>query len=313
MLEGGNAPADGGFAAATIIAAASDLYYVCLPSHPGCVDNGPFNLMRIPLGGGQPTLLATATNGFRGSALTGTSLIVGETNPTGDAIISVPLNGGPPSTVVTLPFTSLTSARLGSGFATDGTFVYFGDTQGGVEAMPLAPDSGSPAMVTLTTDVPDGLGVFAQQLIVALPQGGVESVPLPPQANSPVTMLGTAGSAPQDLFPCGSDECWFTEAPNALWKIDLVVGQPTTIATLTGPLAAVRGVVFDATNFYVIGYDSAFKTASLGRVPADGGCPVFLVTMPPWGSVAVDDECVYWANSQGIFNLAKTAQGPFAQ
>jgi hypothetical protein len=31
------------------------------------------------------------------------------------------------------------------------------------------------------------------------------------------------------------------------------------------------------------------------------------------GSVAVDDECVYWSNTEGIFRVAKTAVGPFAQ
>jgi hypothetical protein len=46
------------------------------------------------------------------------------------------------------------------------------------------------------------------------------------------------------------------------------------------------------------------------------GHPVIVVNMPAnnaSASFTVDDECVYWSNDQGIFNLAKQAAGPFSQ
>jgi hypothetical protein len=57
------------------------------------------------------------------------------------------------------------------------------------------------------------------------------------------------------------------------------------------------------------------RASSLERIAADGSCPVVLVNMPAsqGPSVAVDDECVYWSNPEGIFSLAKTAPGPFDQ
>jgi hypothetical protein len=53
----------------------------------------------------------------------------------------------------------------------------------------------------------------------------------------------------------------------------------------------------------------------LGRMALDGSGSTILATMPAsgGGSVAVDDACVYWGNALGIFSLAKSAAGPFAQ
>lgn len=73
-------------------------------------------------------------------------------------------------------------------------------------------------------------------------------------------------------------------------------------------------VAFDGADFYIVGGESG-TTERLGRMATDGSSSVILATMPAGGggSVAVDDECVYWSNALGIFSLAKTAEGPFAQ
>jgi hypothetical protein len=299
----------------TIIASTSDLYYSIYVIQSGRAGFFlPGSVMRIPLGGGQSTQVASGSL-FGQPLLTATSVLFLASNTlpnnASNAIISVPLSGGPPTPIVTLA----SGDGFLNGIATDGTFVYFGD-QRGLEAVPLASDSGNPAPVPVVPGaLTDGIGVFGRHLIFTLPQGSVESVPLPAQANSPVTTLGTTGPAPVDLTSCGSNACWLDQGSNALEEIDPRGGRITTIATLTGPLANAFTFAFDGTDFYVTGTDASQTIQSLARVPGDGGCPVIIASMPPSDSiaVAVDDECVYWSSSNGIFSLAKSADGPFNQ
>jgi hypothetical protein len=90
--------------------------------------------------------------------------------------------------------------------------------------------------------------------------------------------------------------------------MDPIAGGPTAIATVQGYLG---GLVLDGTSFYATVSDYP-GPPSIVRIPAAGGSPVVLVKGDV-GAVAVDDQCVYWAGSSGIFSLAKTAQGPFDQ
>jgi hypothetical protein len=99
--------------------------------------------------------------------------------------------------------------------------------------------------------------------------------------------------------------------------MDAVVGPPTALATMTGPLAELDDFDFDGTNFYLVGEDESFTTMTLTRMPADGGAPVAWVTMPHvrGGSVSIDNQCVYWSTNDGIYSLAKSAapiDGDFA-
>ncbi len=310
------APTDAGPVSAgvgTIVASTSDLYYTIYVVQNGSASGAYLagSVMRVPLGGGQSTQVAYGYL-FGQPLVTATSVVflADNTFPNNDsdAIIAVPLSGGAATTLLTL---ASNDAFL-NGIATDGTLLYFGD-QNGLEAVPLASDSGAAGMVTIKPGaLTDGIGVFGQSLIFTLPQGGIESVPLPPQADSPASMLGTTGAAPVDLSSCGPNACWLDEGNNSLEQMSGSGGTIARIA-LTGPLATAYTFAFDGTNFYVLGADSSDE--SLARIPSDGGCPVILVDMPVsggWG-VAVDDECVYWTNSEGIFSLAKTAVGPFHQ
>ena len=308
-------PSDAGnleVVALELVANASDLYYVISAAE----NNGPLfspilagSVLRVPLGGGQPTLVASGFT-FQRPVLTTTSVILGERNAYpnnySDAIVSIPLDGGAPTTIVTLPDSLL------AGPVTDGTYVYFTD-QGGIEAVPLASGSTSPAPVTLASSLSAAIGVFGQRLLFFLPQGDVDSVSLPPESNCPVTTLGTSAAGPADVMPCGSDACWLGEGAEALMRID-PAGGPIAVMPLPSDLASPSNVVFDGVDFYII--DGEFGTTErLGRMSADGSASVILATMPAGGggSVAVDDECIYWSNALGIFSLAKTAEGPFAQ
>ena len=301
---------------AGITATTSDLYYAVsalMAGLPGRFLGGSF--MRVPLGGGPSTLVASADLFVNRPVLTATRLIVTASNPDGYSIISVPLAGGPPTTVLKLP----TEVAVGNGLATDGTYVYFAGMGRvpSVQAVALPADSGSPPTMTLIAatgvQVPDGLTVLGQQLIVALSQGGIESVPLPPRPNSPVTMLADCGRAAwagyKGFFACGSNACWLDD-DGTLNEISPSGNVATKIPAQTGPLGSPFDVAFDGTSFFMMG------SRGLVRFPADGGDPVILVNTPNTASsaaVAVDDECVYWSNPQGIFSLAKVAQGSILQ
>jgi hypothetical protein len=298
--------------AGALVANASDLYYVisvldCHGQQGGCWFLAG-SVLRVPLRGGQPTLVAAGFI-FHKPVLTATSVILVESNAFpnyNDAIVSIPIDGGAPTTIVTLPDSLLTGPVM------DGTYVYFTD-QGGIEAVPLAGGSTSPAPVTLASGLSGAIGVFGQRLLFFLPQGDVDSVFLPPESNSPVTTLGTSAAGPADVMPCGADACWLGEGAEALMRID-PAGGPIAVMPLPSDLASPLNVVFDGVDFYIIDGRSG-TTERLGRMAADGSASVILATMPAGGggSVAVDDECVYWSNAFGIYSLAKTAEGPFAQ
>jgi hypothetical protein len=301
----------------SIVASPVGLYYtiyVVQSGAPGLAEAYlPGSVMRVPLGGGQPTEVASGYL-FNKPVLTTTSVILGEGAVVSaangsDAIALVPLSGGPPTTIVTLG----NGDSLMTPPATDGTFVYYGD-QEGIQAVPLAPDAGSAVTVIRTgLEAVDVVGGFGPRLIFILPQGQVQSVPLPPMPDSPVATLGKCAPGSEDLMACGSSACWLA-GTDTIQRIDPLGGAPTTVATLTGAVADAYDIAFDGSNFYAIGTDSA-GTENLERIPSDGGCPVVLARMP-YGdrpAVSVDDECVYWSNPEGIFSVATTADGPFDQ
>jgi hypothetical protein len=291
-----------------LVANASDLYYVISVLE----NNGPLfspylpgSVMRVPLSGGQPIMVASGAL-LRRPLLTATSVILAEMMSSGEAIVSLPVDGSTPTTLATYDPPSL------AGPVTDGNYVYFSDLDG-IEAVPLATGSAGATVVTLSSDAPNELAVFGQRLIYLLPQGAVDSIPLPPAANSPVTTLGTGASGPADLMPCGTDACWLGEGADAIMRI-APTGGAISVILLPADLARPLSVAFDGADFYIVGGEFG-TTERLGRMATDGSSSVILATMPAGGggSVAVDDQCVYWSNALGIFSLAKTAEGPFAQ
>jgi hypothetical protein len=114
------------------------------------------------------------------------------------------------------------------------------------------------------------------------------------------------------VFPFTESIGVFDQTHNSLELMSPSGGQISRVV-LTGSLATAYSFAFDGTDFYVIGTDQTTQT--LARVPADGSCPADLVHMPLGlpVAVAVDGECVYWSNAQGIYNLAKVAEGPLVQ
>lgn len=152
------------------------------------------------------------------------------------------------------------------------------------------------------------------------PQGDVESLPLPPEHDGPIALLGTGRTGPSGLLACASDACWIDGSENAIARVDPVRGGAIETFPLPTSLDRASDLACDGRFFYVMGGSSAGRR-QLGRISLDGSESVVLGTMGTgegnWfagaGSLAVDDACVYWSNTLGIFSLDKTSDGGFVQ
>jgi hypothetical protein len=295
-----------------IVVSGADLYYATY-----AVDAGSSSmrflagaLLRVPVGGGSPTEIASG-HVFDSFIVTDTSLIVERGNAwpnfDPDDIVSIPRAGGPPATL----FTFGDNESPVAGPVTDGTFVYF-STNATVHAVPLA----SPADgILVSHDGPTGLQPLRGRLVLTYPEGDVKSVPLPPVANEgPVLIASGLPAGPSNVVTCGTSVCWLAEGANAIEKIDPFSGPATTVAALPASFGSVLAFAFDGKSFLVLGgAPTAGAKDQIAWVPGGGGPPTILLETRNAGAMAVDDECVYWSNADGIFSLAKTASGPIDQ
>lgn len=268
-------------------------------------------LMHVSTFGGTATQIATGYVFPRTPVVTGTSVIAEATTVSSTAssinILSVPRSGGAATPLVTLIDDTLLTLPV-----TDGTSVYF-TASAGVQAVPLTPGASPAIPAPLSSEYPVSLGVFGQRLLLLSSAGQVESIPIgSSDAGSGETPLGSgfADPVPDSLVACGADACWM--AGGAIEQMDLAGGTATPLATLSGPVADSSTLLYDGTNFFVLGTSGPYTTANaaIARVPAKGGAPVIVATLPPLSTgLAVDDACVYFGTSTGIFSLLKDSQG----
>jgi hypothetical protein len=305
-----------------------DVYYVVTEEGP--VSGGPALIvpskagavMRVPVAGGQPVLVADGYS-FHAPIFTATSLILGEAAVEADgslegaAIVSIPLSGGSPTTLVQ-PATRDSLQPFDPPPVTDGTFVYY-VSENGVEAAAVSPDPAGSIPTLLISESPFRLGIFGQRLLL-FTQGSVESVPLGSSIAPTKTTLATGlpdGSV--DVTGCGANACWLNLPYGTLLEIDPMGGPANTLAQLTPQLEGVSEIAFDGRTFFVAGAmwpPSAPEvtvqlSGVIGRVPREGGPAVAVVTAPAShiDTLAVDDECIYFAAPPGIFSVAKTVEG----
>lgn len=275
-----------------------------VPASPGA-------LMQVSTFGGTPQQIATGYDFGWTPVVTPTSVIVGVTSASSNvdpSILSVPRNGDAAVPLVALTYDSLFTVPV-----TDGTSVYFAD-DAGVESVPLAPGASPAAPTQLSSQYPVSLGVFGQRLLLLLASGQVEGIPIGAgdagAADAPLG-AGFADPVPQSLIACGATACWM--AGGAIEQMDPAGGTVTALASLAGgPVADPSILLFDGTNFFVLGSAGSYATANaaIARVPAKGGAPVVVATLPPSSAgLAVDDACVYFGTSTGIFSLLKDAEG----
>ena len=291
----------------TITLDGTDLYVVLQPASlgPKVTSGSPDGILRVSTYGGSPVLIASAAF-LEGPAFTPTSLIVGEgvseTSPTN--FLSIPRDGSAPAILASLPSTDTLYAAP----VTDGTSVYFVDI-GGVESVPVVPAATPATPTTLVANQsPATLGLFGQRLLMFFNDGEIDSLTIGADAGVAAQIGKASAAVPGSVVSCDADACWL--GTGEIDRIDPVAGPVATVAALTGPVGYPTGLAFDGTTFFVSGQSSPTAISSaIVSVRASGGAQVLVATLPSSSAIAVDDACLYFSTSTGIFSLLKSAMG----
>jgi hypothetical protein len=296
---GGSDAAVAPLAVGTMTLDGKDLYVVLNPLAPGSSTGA---VMRVSTYGGSPVSVAEGYL-FDPPAFTPTSVILGyvDSNVNAASIVAFARSGNGGGTLANL--TTLSAPPI-----TDGVSVYFVD-DGGVESVPVDVAAAPPAPTLLATAFPTSIGVFGQRLLMLEPDGSVDSLPIGADGGVATTIGRGSAAVAGSLVPCGASACWL--GTGVVYQIDPSSGPLATLAALTGPVAFPEGLVYDGTNFFISGLSTAGGASSaIASVPGQGGAEVLVATVPSSpGAIAVDDACVYFATSTGIFSLLKSAQG----
>jgi hypothetical protein len=274
------------------------------------------SLWRVPVRGGKPSQVVPVMGEINQRFLAIDDFVVfaasTETgkDPTGTSyVFKVPQKGGP---LVKLASTT----GLSSFLATDGTNIYFNDADG-TKSVPLAGGS----TTTITSVSAFSFAPVGSNLILAdFTNDAIESVPL---TGGPPTTLATKQLAPVYPVACGSDVCWINAGniggedgglPPLQGELQQLASGSVTTLAIGSSLFEPFGLAFDGTDFFAVSGSGAGAEGQLTRIPADGGAAVVVATFSPGtNGLAIDDECVYWADALGgLYSLAKSATGPFS-
>jgi hypothetical protein len=236
--------------------------------------DGSGTIMKVPLGGGTPTTLASGQNGPWAIAVDATSLYWTESY----SVMSVPLGGGTTTTLAT-------GQDSPGGIAVDATSVYWPNETGRtVMSVPLA--GGIPTTLASGRDDPSWIAVNATS-VYWTDLYAVMSVPL---AGGTAT-TNAAGVSPWAIALSGTNVYWTVdETPTGFIMTDpLGGGTPTTLASgQPDPYA----IVVDGVNAYWT--DNA--GAAVVKAPLGGGSPTTIATgSMPW-AIAIDATSVYWTD-----------------
>jgi hypothetical protein len=280
------------------------------------IQNGPAelylagSLMSVPVGGGSPTEI---DSGYLYSAVlvTDTALFVERENAYPNKhlpdVVSIPRDGGTPTTLYTFTDGALGEVPIG-GLAWDGTFLYVSSTEA-VRAIPVADPSN---VIVVRQPGANGIQVSGGHLVMSIEDpttddGSLETVPIPFQGDTPLMLKPTFWDATQSLVQCGDFVCWVDDGANAILQLDASTGTVTPVGKLPATFGNAGGFAFDGTTYYVTSWaGSDTDNAHLGRFPAtDFARGVTLGTIHGAPSVAVDDECLYWSDNDGIHSVAK--------
>lgn len=296
-----------------------DLYYVLGES--GTPTSGPDIIvpikagavMRVPTVGGRPIQVAGGYS-FSAPLFTATSMILGESTIDGlgvddGAIVSIPRDGGPQTTLVNPGTRDSLLPLSDQSPLTDGTFVYY-PSENGVEAALASTDSPGTQPTLLTSESPFAMGISGQRLLLSTAEE-VKSLPLGVgDAGTETTLATGLPDGAMAEAPCGSNACWLSEPFVSLLQIDLAGDPPKTI-NLGSSFSSALNMVSDGETVFIEGgaYDSPFPTTIVSL--SNDGVPSLPIVSMPQGSraLAVDDACLYFSTSAGIFSVVRTAVG----
>jgi hypothetical protein len=292
--------ASGGLSAGMDLAVNATDLYVAVNSFPNAT------IVRVPLGGGSVSTIAAVEGNEQAMVLTSEYVVFAQSHAAANdgyagEIVRVGLDGSDRTVLFSgaIPLSDIFGPA--GTLATDGKNAYFA-AQDGVRSVPL---SGGAATV-LTTHT-GAMALIGSNVVVA--DSSAESIFSVPAAGGTVTAITTGLSG--NLGPivgCGNSICWASEIevgpPIAGTETlqELGPSGPPTVLSQGEALYVVYRLVFDGTEFFATTLaDESFGW--LVRVPAAGGPPA---SYGPGSGVAVDDECLYVADTgTGVYSVAK--------
>jgi hypothetical protein len=258
---------------------------LAFPDYPGSIaldgtafyylDLSTGKVMKVPVSGGAPTTLATASNGVS-SAIEGLAIDAANaywTAYTDGTITKVPLTGGP---AVILAANEVNPSSI----AVDTASVYWRTSQGAVKKLPF----GGTTAQTIGSGATAGLAVKDSAAYWATADGVVKGTII----GGPATLLvpdKTIWAFTLDA----SNIYWTSPTTGAVMKMPLLSTTPTPVAS---GLAFPIDVAVDATHVYWVGGKTTYTVM---KAPLQGGAPVILATGPGTAQrIAVDANSVYW-------------------
>jgi hypothetical protein len=267
-------------------------------------------LLRVPIRGGQPVVMAPIAGAEQGLLVTDGSVVFAESqsDPSGGYsgnIVRIGLQGGTSTVLASGSIVPATIFGPNGILATDGQNVYFA-AQDGTKSVPLA----GGAVQTLTTHT-GAVAVVGSNVVIA--DSTAEGVFSVPTGGGPATTL--AANLSGDLGPivsCGSGVCWASAvevSPSQQGTGTLTqlgpIGSPVTLLQDPG-LYVVYRLAFDGTEFFATTLADA-SPGFLVRIAGAGGAPV---PIGPGSGLAVDDECLYLGDvPAGVYSVAKSNAG----
>jgi hypothetical protein len=251
------------------------------------VGNEIVSVMKVPLAGGTPTILATqASVGSFSMAVDGTSVYWTGDVVAGccaaDAVMKVALGGGMPTTLGSGP-----SGENPFGVAVDATSIYWTDQTGRVVKVALG--GGTPT--TLASNGGFG-GIAVDATSVYWVAGDVMQVPL---GGGTTTTLARGPGGIGSVIAIDSTSAYWTypgtsasTSDGKVMKVPLAGGTPTTLASNQSYPEA---IAVDSTSVY---WTNAGTTGSVMKVPLGGGVLTTLASGTSPQGIAVDATSVYW-------------------
>lgn len=282
---------------------ATDLFYLlnidtplspALPS--GAVEG---QLWRVPLGGGPPIQLVVTPGGNGGG---GQSLAVTDagaifsTDPQGayegtpSVLMTIGPEGGAPKVLATAV------GRIGP-IVTDGVNAYFADYGEGIKRVSL---TGGPVTVLSSSSVA-AMSVSGGRLYVADANLPADVLSIPVEGGRE-EIIAQNLSAAWDPMVCGTAVCWLSEVGSFDWglfRLNPDAGAPDLLAHgIMEPLT----MLFDGKYFFVTSGGGGLQ---IWRISAASGALDAPVIGGGINGLAMDDSCVYWSSSDGIYSVAR--------